>query len=108
MTVPAETTRDLRAIPTTRGDRRVHRIGVVRPGLATGWQELRYLCNRHRAFRADPSMHPVPGFPRYLCDILGADRLIQLAGYTVRETWRRLRRSQAVGTGSSTSPLRPG
>jgi hypothetical protein len=89
--VPAEVRQALAAHPVTRQTRSSDRRSRARPTPLTGVTELLYLHARYRTLRRRfPAACP-PGFPGFVCAILGAEHPRQVLSYAWREGLRRLR-----------------
>ena len=89
--VPDKIFSQLHAAPITWLERRAYELRVSPPGIATGLEELRYLHERHRAFRRSAAGNGVPGFPAFVRHVLGARSLAQVGLYTASEVVRRIR-----------------
>lgn len=89
--IPADMLRRLAVYPATRQMRGAYRQSSSRPTPLTGWEEIRYLYSRYRVLRGRSPEACPPGFPRFLCSILGAEHPWQVLDYSVREGIRRLR-----------------
>lgn len=94
--IQVATLEELEAEPVSRRAQRAYRIKVSPPGFRVGWEELRYLRRRYRAFCEDPLLRSSIGsFPSFVAHIVGAKHPLQVGVYAATESIRRLGRKLA-------------
>lgn len=82
---------------TSRGNRAQFPSTRSTPDARGGGEELIYLLQRWRTLRRDPTLNiEVPGFPTFLCHILGSPTRRALLRYAFSEQRRRRRPEQSI------------